>query len=244
MSKQEAVRPLRISEVPHRAEPSKSNYEEQLRDLQLGLLELQRRLHDTRRRVVLVFEGMDAAGKGGVIKRLTMYLDPRGFEVHPITAPTVEESQHHYLRRFWLRLPTRGKIAIFDRSWYGRMLVEPIEGLCTPDEYDRAAGEICEFERLLADDGYIFSKFWLNVSSEEQLKRFREREADPLKRWKLTAEDWRNREKFEEYQVKADLMFAATDANHAPWWLIHGDEKQSARLQVLTQVVALIGQLS
>lgn len=215
----------------------RKEYEARLYQLQLDLVREQRRVVDQKRRVVLVFEGMDAAGKGGAIKRLTQFLDPRGVDVHAIGAPNQQESGHHYLRRFWLRLPSRGRIAIFDRSWYGRMLVEPIEGFCTQEEYERAGREICEFERVLADDGYLILKFWVHIDKEEQLKRFHARANNPLKKWKITDEDWRNRERFDSYERYANRMFRETDADHAPWHLIAGNSKLWARIRVLDTVV-------
>lgn len=218
-------------------------YQNKLAQLQLDLVRVQRRVIDTKQRVVLVFEGLDAAGKGGVIRRLTANFDPRGFDVHPVGPPNQMEQQHHYLRRFWQRLPSRGRIAIFDRSWYGRMLVEPIEGYCTAEEYARAPQEIREFERVLADDGYCILKFWIYVDKAEQLRRFKARETDPLKSWKLTPEDWRNREKFDTYVSYADRMFEATHAPLAPWHLIAGNSKNFARIKVARTVVETLDKL-
>jgi polyphosphate kinase 2 (PPK2 family) len=240
MGSASSKRHLTLGDLPELDRVKGSDYEKALKQYQIELVQLQRRIFGEQQRILLVFEGLDAAGKGGVIKRLTMYLDPRGFEVHPISAPVHEEQLHHYLRRFWLRLPPRGKIAIFDRSWYGRMLVEPIEGFCTADEYARAPQEIREFERQLADDGYKLAKFWVHVSKEEQLKRFKERETDPLRVWKLTPEDWRNRSKYDQYVEKAEAMFRETDADHAPWHLIHGNNKEAARLTMIGHVVKLL----
>lgn len=231
-------RSFKLAELDLSASLKHKEYEARLYDLQVALVELQRKVVDHGLRVALVFEGMDAGGKGGAIKRLTQFLDPRGAEVHAIGAPNEQERSHHYLRRFWLRLPSRGRIAIFDRSWYGRMLVEPIEGFCTPEECERAPREIREFELLLADDGYCIIKFWLHVDKDEQLKRFKEREQDPLKEWKITEEDWRNREKYDEYVSHAEHMFATTDAPHAPWHLIPGNNKYCARIEVLDTVVS------
>jgi len=233
-------RPLKLADIDLTKRISNKEYDEKLHDLQVELVRLQRLVVDAKLRIVLAFEGTDAAGKGGVIKRLTQFLDPRGVEVHAIGAPSAQELSHHHLRRFWLRLPSKGRIAIFDRSWYGRMLVEPIEGFCTPEEYARAAAEINEFERQLADDGYAIAKFWIHIDKDEQLKRFKSRTEDPLKKWKITEEDWRNRERFDDYVEYADKMFETTDTPHAPWYLISGNQKQHARIKVLKAVAKVI----
>ena len=231
------ARPVTLADLDLSTKLKRTVYEARLLQLQTELVHLQRKVVENKLRPVFVFEGMDAAGKGGVIKRLTQFLDPRGVEVHPIGAPNMLERGHHYLRRFWQRLPSRGRIAIFDRSWYGRMLVEPIEGFCTPEEYDRAPREIRDFERMLADDGYMILKFWLHIDKDEQLKRFKSREKDELKQWKLTKDDWRNREKFDTYVKYANAMFTATNTPFAPWFLISGNNKPWARITVLQTVV-------
>jgi AMP-polyphosphate phosphotransferase len=230
-------RPVTLGDLDLTAKLKRSVYEARLLQLQTDLVHLQRKVVEHKLRPVFVFEGMDAAGKGGVIKRLTQFLDPRGVEVHPIGAPNMMESGHHHLRRFWQRLPSRGRIALFDRSWYGRMLVEPIEGFCTPQEYDRAPREIRDFERMLTDDGYIILKYWIHIDKDEQLKRFKGREEDELKQWKLTPDDWRNREKFDLYVKYANAMFTATNTPFAPWFLISGNSKPWARITVLQTVV-------
>lgn len=218
----------------------RNEYGDKLDKLQKQLVQLQRKVVDNKMRVIMVFEGMDAAGKGGVIKRLVQYLDPRGLDVHAIGAPDSMELSHHYLRRFWLRLPPKKRMAIFDRSWYGRMLVEPIEGFCTAEEYQRAPKEIREFERKLAADGYCIMKFWLHIDKDTQLKRFKSREADPLRQWKLTEEDWRNREKFDLYFKYANALFAATHTPHAPWHLVSANNKPHARVKVLKIVATTL----
>jgi len=233
-------RNLKLGDVDHTQKLAHKEYEDRLYQLQVDLVRLQRLVVDAQMRVVLVFEGMDAAGKGGAIRRLTQFLDPRGAEVHPIGAPNEQERQHHYLRRFWLRLPSKGRVAIFDRSWYGRMLVEPIEGFCSEEEYKRAPREICEFERVLADANYCLLKFWLHIDKDEQLARFKARSQDPLKKWKITEDDWRNREQYDQYVEYADRMFAATDADRAPWYLVAGNDKLHARISVLQTVVSTL----
>jgi len=218
--------------------PEDEAYERRLRELQLTLLHTQSRLRDSVGvGVCVVFEGMDAAGKGGAIRRLTGRLDPRGFRVYPIGAPMEAERRHHYLWRFATRMPEDGEITIFDRSWYGRVLVERIEGFATPAEWQRAYDEINAFEQMHVDDGMVLVKFWLHVSPEEQLERFKEREADPFKEYKITADDWHNREKRAEYEVAAEEMFRRTHTATAPWTLLHGDDKQHVHLRVLEVVI-------
>lgn len=218
----------------------RESYETELRELQLGLVRAQRRLVERKIPVVIVFEGMDAAGKGGAIKRLTAKLDPRGYAVHPIGPPDAHECSYHYLRRFWLRLPSYGRIAIFDRSWYGRVLVERVEKLTPAKDWKRAYAEICEFERQLVDDDTVLLKFWLHITPQEQLKRFKARQDDPYRRWKITKEDWRNREKWDEYVAAAEEMFAKTSTPYAPWSVIPANDKLYARVQVLRTTLAAI----
>jgi len=187
--------------------------------------------------LVLVFEGWDASGKGGAINRLVAQLDARHVRVAGYSAPTPDEKRHHYLQRFWATLPGRGGMAIYDRSWYGRVLVERVEGFASVGQWNRAYGEIAEFERQLVADEAIVVKFWLHVSAEEQLKRFKAREKDPLKRWKITAEDWRNREKRDEYAAAVEEMLARTDLPEAPWILVEGESKRFARVKVMESVI-------
>jgi polyphosphate kinase 2 (PPK2 family) len=188
----------------------------------------------------VVFEGGDASGKGGAIKRLVDRLDPRHVRVASIAAPTYDEKRHHYLRRFWPLLPGWGGMAVLDRSWYGRVLVERVEGFATDAEWGRAYDEINDFERSLALEGMILVKFWLHVSPDEQLKRFEARAGDPLKRWKLTDEDWRNRDKRPAYDAAVEDMLQRTDTGWAPWHLVEGDSKRYARVKVVETVVARV----
>ncbi|EDL65786.1 polyphosphate kinase 2 family protein [Bacillus sp. SG-1] len=211
----------------------KNTYKKRLKKLQLQLLGLQRALINEKIGCILVFEGWDAAGKGGAIKRTTQNIDPRGFEVHATAAPTSEQKQYHYLQRFWNRMPKYGKIGIFDRSWYGRVLVERVEGFADEDAWKRAYGEINQFEKILSEENYIIIKFWFHISKVEQLKRFNERKMDPLKSWKLTEEDWRNREKWEQYQEAVEDMINETDKANAPWYIIEGEDKKFARVKTL-----------
>ncbi len=190
--------------------------------------------------VCVVFEGWDASGKGGAIKRLVAPLDPRHVRVAQFAAPTYDEKRHHFLWRFWPSLPGWGGMAVLDRSWYGRVLVERVEGFATEEQWRRAYREIVEFERTLADEGMIIIKFWLHLSSAEQLKRFKARERDPLKTWKLTAEDWRNREKRRQYAAAVEDMLDRTDQAAAPWVLVEAEDKRWARVKVAESVVSAI----
>jgi polyphosphate kinase 2 (PPK2 family) len=190
--------------------------------------------------VCVVFEGWDASGKGGAIKRLVAPLDPRHVRVAQFAAPTYDEKRHHFLWRFWPVLPGWGGMAVLDRSWYGRVLVERVEGFATEEQWRRAYREIVGFERTLADEGMILIKFWLHLSSREQLKRFKAREREPLKAWKLTAEDWRNREKRREYEAAVEEMLDRTDHPAAPWVLVEAEDKRWARVKVAESVVEAI----
>ncbi|MDM5335182.1 polyphosphate kinase [Ureibacillus composti] len=227
----------RIKDIDLSSSLSKKDYKKQLKKLQLKMLSIQQFLFKNNIGLILAFEGMDAAGKGGAIKRLTERLDPRGFIVHPISAPLPHEQKFHYMHRFWTKLPMHGQIGIFDRSWYGRVLVERIEKFASKEEWTRAFEEIHHFEKTLTDENYIMLKFWLHVDQKEQLNRFKERETNPYKVWKLTDEDWRNREKFDEYTAAADEMFNRTDQDYAPWVLIGGNNKQHARIIVLKETI-------
>ena len=185
-----------------------------------------------------VFEGWDASGKGGAITRLVAPLDPRHVRVASIAAPTYDEKRHHFLTRFWPLLPGWGGMAVLDRSWYGRVLVERVEGFASTAQWQRAYGEIRAFERTLVDEGMVLVKFWMHVSDAEQLRRFESRAKDPLKRWKLTDEDWRNRAKRAEYEAAVEEMLARTDEHDAPWIVVAGEDKRHARVAVLEAVIA------
>ena len=222
------------------------------RDEEAGRLEAaQRRLLELRLRlagvlgedepgpaVCVLFEGWDAAGKGGAIKRLVAPLDPRHVRVVTFAAPSEYERRHHFLWRFFGALPARGEMSVLDRSWYGRVLVERVERLVGEEVWRRAYEEIASFERSLVLEGTVLIKFWLHISSREQLKRFMAREADPLKSWKLTGEDWRNRDRRADYEQAVEDMLRWTDLPHAPWHLIEGDSKRYARVKVAETVVA------
>jgi polyphosphate kinase 2 (PPK2 family) len=212
------------------------DYERRLLQGQRRLREIQLAYFQSRRRALIVIEGWDAAGKGGIIRRMAILLDPRGFRVWPIAAPESEEQGRHYLYRFWRRVPERGVIAVFDRSWYGRVLVERVEGLVDRAAWMRAYREINEFERMLTDDGARIVKVFLHMSPEEQLRRFEERIRNPLKRWKITLDDLRARQKRSAYALAIDEMFAKTSMPFAPWHIVSAEDKFFARIEVLNLI--------
>lgn len=212
-------------------------YRQELKELQSRLGALHNRLYRKQVPVILCYEGWDAAGKGGNIRRITEALDPRGFQVNPIASPEPHEKARHYLWRFWTRLPKSGHIAIFDRSWYGRVMVERLEGFCSENDWQRAYNEINEFERELADWGAVIIKFWVQIDKETQLERFTARENTPEKRWKITDEDWRNREKWEAYEGAVDEMIQKTSTAYAPWYILESVDKKYARIQALKIVI-------
>ena len=219
---------------------ARDEYVAQLTRRQIQLRELGWQVYQQKRPVILVFEGWDAAGKGGAIKRVTEKLDPRGYVVYPISAPQGEDKTKHYLYRFWRRLPERGQIAIFDRSWYGRVLVERVEGFCSEEEWKRAYKEINSFERQLRDFGAILAKFWVHISREEQLRRFEERKQIGYKAWKLTDEDWRNRGKWSVYEEAVEEMLLKTSTRTSPWTLVEGNDKYWSRVKVLSKLVDVL----
>ena len=227
----------RLDQVDLTQSLDKEAYREQLAHYQRALQALGYPAYLERRPVVLVFEGWDAAGKGGAIRRVTAPLDPRAYVVHPIGPPEGEDARRHYLHRFWRRLPEAGRLAIFDRSWYGRVLVERVEKFAKKKEWKRAYEEIHDFEQQLVDYGTVILKFWMHVSPDEQLRRFREREQDPRKRWKLTDEDWRNRKRRDDYHEAVEEMLDKTHTREAPWTVVAGDDKRFARVEVLKTVV-------
>ena len=211
-------------------------YQERLAPAQVRLRELLYRCYEERTPVAVLLEGWDAAGKGGTIKRVVAKLDPRSYAVIPVGAPTERELEHPFLWRFWRDLPKAGHLAIFDRSWYGRVLVERVEGLCTQSEWQRAYREINELERQLVDYGMVMVKFWLHISKDEQLRRFQAREQSPLKRHKLTEEDHRNRERWEDYRAAASEMLARTSTTYAPWTIIENEDKRWGRVRALETI--------
>jgi AMP-polyphosphate phosphotransferase len=218
----------------------KREYEQELEAQQRRLTLVTRRRRFSRISPVIVFEGVDAAGKGGAIRRVTAALDARIYDVHSIAAPTDEEKRQPYLWRFWRTLPRDGKLAIYDRSWYGRVLVERVEGFATPAEWRRAYAEINDFEAQLVRAGNVVVKLWLQVSQDEQLRRFREREEISFKRFKITPEDWRNREKWDQHERAASEMIEHTSTEHAPWTLVEAEDKRYARVKILKAIADAI----
>jgi polyphosphate kinase 2 (PPK2 family) len=215
---------------------SKKAFSTELEKQQGRLNQLQRRAHDQGVSTILVFEGWDAAGKGGAIRRLTAALEAQHYQVIPIAAPTDEERAHHYLWRFWRHLSRAGRLTIFDRSWYGRVLVERVEGFATEAEWMRSYTEINEFEDQLVERGIVLLKFWVHVTFEEQLRRFKEREKIAYKQWKLTDEDWRNRARWPQYEHAVNDMVERTSTRLAPWTIVEGNDKNFARLKVLRTI--------
>lgn len=231
---------IRVAKLDTDGHIAKDDYEHNLHKLGVRMREILQAYLFTQDRGVVVFEGADAAGKGGAIRRLTTVLDPRAYKVWPIGAPNEIERQQHYLARFWNRLPTAGQIAIFDRSWYGRVLVERVEGFARENEWRRAYNEINEFEHMLVDDGMKLVKVYLHISQEEQLKRFEDRVRDPLKRWKFTFDDIRNRRKWDDYEEAIDEMIERTSTVAAPWTAIATDNKRRARIDALTRITDVL----
>ena len=215
-------------------------YEREMDFYQKILGELQYELFREKRPLMVVFEGWDAAGKGGNIRRIAEKLDPRLYKVEPIGVPNDYEKSHHYLWRFYRRVPEAGHITIFDRSWYGRVLVERVENLCFEERWQQAYEEINEFEETLTDFGTIIVKFWLHIDKEEQLRRFQSRESIPEKQWKITSDDWRNREKWDDYLKAVDEMLLRTDTNYAPWTVVEANDKRYARIKTLKTLVNTI----
>ena len=220
----------------------RETYVRELRTGQLQLRTLAHQLYEAKRSAIVVFEGWDAAGKGGGIRRLTEMLDPRGYQVFTIAAPAGDDATHHYLWRVWRRLvpPDEKQILIFDRSWYGRVMVERLEGFATEKEWKRAYREINDFERQLTDFGTIVIKFWLHISPEEQLARFESRKVTPRKAWKLTDEDWRNRDKWNQYAEAANDMLVKTSTLRAPWVIVEANDKYYARVKIVRELVGTI----
>ena len=219
---------------------SREEYEENLDKLQKKIEKLHGELYRRRIPVVLGFEGWDAGGKGGAIKRLTAKMDARGYAVNPTASPNDIEKAHHYLWRFWRAMPKAGHVAIFDRTWYGRVMVERIEGFCTKEEWQRAYKEINDMEKDLYDAGAVVIKFWMHIDKDEQERRFRERQENPEKQWKITDEDWRNREKWDQYEDAVNEMLLRTSTDYAPWVVVEGNDKNYARVKVLKTVVDAI----
>ncbi|MBT8093078.1 MAG: hypothetical protein KJN77_08585, partial [Gammaproteobacteria bacterium] len=220
----------------------KAEYKKRLKKSQARLGELGRNAFEKGVSTVLVFEGPDASGKGGAIRRTIWGLDARTSRVHQFAAPNDEERAHHYLWRFWRRLPRAGYVTVFDRSWYGRVLVERAEGFATEEEWRRAYNEINDFENQIVDRGIVLLKFWMSISKDEQLARFQEREKSPYKHWKLTEEDWRNREQWDAYEIYGHDVVQYTSTQKAPWILVEANDKNHARLKVINTVIDHLGE--
>ena len=223
----------KLEDADLRAFLDDSFYKDELKKLQSRLGKLHSMIYRRRIPVVLCFEGWDAAGKGGNIKRIAYPLDPRGFDIYPIASPSPEEKNRHHLWRFWNKVPRTGHVAIFDRTWYGRVMVERIEGFCTENDWKRAYAEINEFEKNLTDWGAVVLKFWIHIDSDTQLERFTLRQNTPEKQWKITDEDWRNRDKWPQYEEAIGEMIAKTSTNNAPWYIIESKDKKYARIKTL-----------
>lgn len=229
-----------FAELDMKAKVEEQEYKEKFEKYSSRIAVLSDRLSATKKSLALVFEGADAAGKGGAIRRIIYGMDPRHYQVNAVAAPTDVEKGHPYLWRFWQRVPPVGRVFIYDRSWYGRVLVERIEGFCTEAEWQRAYSEINDFERALYDSETYIRKFYLSITSDEQLERFKSRKVTPYKQYKLTEEDWRNRDKWAAYEKAANDMFANTSTPHAPWVIVEANDKNHARIKVLKNVVDLL----
>lgn len=226
-----------LSEIELDKDMDVIEYRRELSKCQKKLAKLHNELYRKKIPVVIAYEGWDAAGKGGNIKRIAGALDPRGYDVHPIASPEPHEKSRHYLWRFWTRLPKTGHIAIFDRTWYGRVMVERLEGFCSQNDWQRAYNEINEFEKELADWGAVVIKFWVQIDKETQLARFKDRENTPEKQWKITDEDWRNREKWDLYEDAVNEMLQKTSTDFAPWYILESNNKYYARIKALKLVI-------
>ena len=230
----------KLSEVSLDKKLTDEEYKEELDKLQKKLGRLHNELYHKKIPVIIGYEGWDAAGKGGNIKRITEALDARGYVVNPIASPEPHEKARHFLWRFWTRLPKSGHVAIFDRTWYGRVMVERLEGFCSENDWQRAYNEINEFEKELYDWGAIVIKFWVQIDKDTQLERFTLRQNTPEKRWKITDEDWRNRDKWDSYEVAVDEMLEKTNTSFAPWHILESNDKKYARIKALKIVIKAI----
>lgn len=233
----ESVNSTVLEKIDLKKTLSFDEYNEKLKIYQKKLRDIEYEIYTRRIPVVILYEGWDAAGKGGNIKRITKNLDPRGYQVVPVAAPNDIEKAHHYLWRFWKEIPKAGHITIFDRSWYGRLLVEKVEGYCTPQEGERSYSEINDMEEQLSNFGVVVVKFWLHIDKEEQLTRFNQRKDDPEKQWKITDDDWRNREKWDKYEDAANEMIVRTSTTYAPWTIVESNSKYYARIKTLKTII-------
>jgi AMP-polyphosphate phosphotransferase len=235
-----ATRP-RLAEITKHPKVPFADYERELRSMQFTMQTIQQAYLGTRERAVVVLEGWDASGKGGIVRRLAWALDPRSFKVYPVAAPMSHEQGKHYLQRFWEKLPNRGEIVVFDRSWYGRVLVERVEKIANKREWLRGYEEIKQFEQMLVADGIRVVKCFLQITPEEQLRRFKDRLASPRKRWKLTFEDLRNRSHWTDYELAIEDMIEQTSTRLVPWHVIPANNKPYARLAVFTILIHHLG---
>ena len=231
------IKMQKLSEVDLTPALDDEEYKKELKKLQKRLGELHNTIYRKKIPVILCYEGWDAAGKGGNIRRIARPLDPRGFDVMPIASPEPHELNRQYLWRFWTRLPRSGHVCIFDRTWYGRVMVERLEGFCTEDDWKRAYNEMNEFERQLTEWGAVVIKFWIHIDQDTQLQRFTDRQNTPEKQWKLTEEDWRNREKWPQYEEAINEMLEKTSTENAPWYIIESNDKKYARIKTLKIVI-------
>ena len=232
----------RLAEITEHPKVTVPEYERELRSMQFTMQAIQQAYLGTRERAVVVLEGWDAAGKGGIVRRLGWAMDPRSFKVYPVAAPLSHEVGKHYLQRFWEKLPDAGQIVVFDRSWYGRVLVERVEGIASKQEWQRGYEEINQFERMLVADGVRIVKCFLHITPEEQIQRFKDRVANPLKRWKLSHEDLRNRSRWTDYEVAIEDMIEQTSTKNAPWHLIPANNKPYGRLAAFTILIDRLGE--
>lgn len=240
-NKFEMAKTVKLSDIELKSKVlSDEEYRKRLKECQKKLKGLHNKIYRKKIPVIIAYEGWDAAGKGGNIKRIASALDPRGYEVFPIASPTVEEKTRHFLWRFWTRLPRTGHVAIFDRTWYGRVMVERLEGFCSENDWQRAFNEINEFEKELSDWGAIVVKFWVQIDKDTQLERFTLRQNTPEKQWKITDEDWRNREKWDLYENAIDEMIAKTSTTFAPWHILESNDKKYARIKALETIISEI----
>ena len=227
----------KLADVSLDVQMSEEEYREELDKCQKKLKKLHNKLYRKKIPVIIAYEGWDAAGKGGNIKRIVSALDPRGYEVNPIASPEPHEKARHYLWRFWTRLPKSGHVGIFDRTWYGRVMVERLEGFCSENDWQRAYNEINEFEKELSDWGAVIIKFWVQIDKDTQLERFTLRQNTPEKLWKITDEDWRNREKWDLYEGAVNEMLQKTNTSYAPWYILESNDKKYARIKALKTVI-------
>ncbi|HQU82362.1 MAG TPA: polyphosphate kinase 2 [Pyrinomonadaceae bacterium] len=234
------IEKLREKDIDTRKISALLKYEIELENLQIELVKMQRWVQETKRRVAIIFEGRDAAGKGGTIRRFTEHLNPRAMRVVALPKPTEEEVGQWYFQRYVKQLPNRGEIVFFDRSWYNRAVVEPVMGFCTPEQYEQFTRQVPEFEHMLYEDGVTLIKFWFSISKEEQLKRFKSREINPLKQWKLSPIDAKAQEMWDSYTQYKELMFSKTHTSFSPWIIVKANNKRKARLESIRYVLSTL----